>query len=202
VEPADLERLADDLHSERMLRIVGFPSGRVGIEFGGSARAKRLRDYLTGRSVFDRGQMSEWVNPKEEGPTLAILQDGLRREVNARGITVEINPTSNLLIGNLGDLERHPLWRLRPPVHIDGQPSVSICIGSDDPVTFATTLREEYQLIEDTLVLAGLPIKTVSAWLDDARNVGLRDRFTLPLGTTGDVDSVRQRGGSHLDLPP
>lgn len=174
----------------------------MGIEPGRSVRAKQLRDYLTSRSVFDRGQVSEWVNPKEEGAMLTLLQDQLRREVNDRGITVEINPTSNLLIGNLGDIERHPLWRLRPPLHVDGQPSVSVCIGSDDPVTFGTTLREEYQLIEDALVLAGLSNNTVNAWLDDARKVGLRDRFTLPLGTVDEVDSLCQRRSGDLDLPP
>jgi len=106
-----------------------------------------------------------------------------------------------MLIGNLGDLQRHPLWDLRPPLNRDGRSSVVVCLGSDDPLTFATTLREEYQLIEDTLVLAGLKVKDGREWLNYARAAGLRERFTLS-GVIRDVNSVFLQSGSRLDLLP
>ena len=60
------------------------------------------------------------------------------------------------MTGDLSDLKSHPLWRLRPPIPIDGVPPVSICIGSDDPVVFSTDLRQEYQRVFDALITAGL----------------------------------------------
>ena len=57
---------------------------------------------------------------------------------------------------------------------------VSVCIGSDDPLTFATDLRAEYQLVHDTLVLAGRSEAEAGEWIDAARKTGLDYRFTVP----------------------
>ena len=115
-----------------------------------------------------------------QGEELVYLQGELRRKVGLRGITVEVNPTSNLLIGDLGDLTGHPLWRLRPPrpgsVDI---PPVAICIGSDDPVVFGSDLRQEYQCLADAMTLAGLSDEEIRQWLDRTRASGLESRFTL-----------------------
>ena len=59
-------------------------------------------------------------------------------------------------------------------------PPLSVCIGSDDPLTFATNLPHEYQLLFDALVLAGQSHETALGWLDKARAAGMRGRFTLP----------------------
>ncbi len=107
----------------------------------------RLCRYLRDPTLFERGREVVWVAPGAQGEELVYLQGELRRKVGLRGITVEVNPTSNLLIGDLGDLTGHPLWRLRPPrpgsVDI---PPVAICIGSDDPVVFGSDLREELSM--------------------------------------------------------
>ena len=104
----------------------------------------------------------------------------IRQKLGQRGIAVEVNPSSNLLIGDLSDLTKHPLWRLRPPRSSGDAPPVSVCIGSDDPLTFATKLPQEYQLLHDALVLAGLSEAEAACWLDETRETGLRNRFTLP----------------------
>ena len=92
---------------------------------------------------------------------------------------IEVNPTSNLLIGNLGDLRNHPLWRLRSPESKTAT-DLRVCIGSDDPITFATDLPTEYALLHDALVLAGLGADKADQWIDRARRTGLSSRFTLP----------------------
>jgi hypothetical protein len=61
--------------------------------------------------------------------TLAALQAGLLKKLSARRVVVEVNPTSNLLIGDLGDLTLHPLWRLRPLQGNGDATPVSICVG-------------------------------------------------------------------------
>jgi hypothetical protein len=193
--------LAADLHDPEALRRVRFPGGPASAA-GLRGRDAVLRDYLTLAQVFTAGREIVWVDPAAEAEVLAGLQAGLRRKVADRGITVEVNPTSNLLIGDLHDLARHPLWRLRPPRPDPEFPPVHVCLGSDDPVTFATHLRQEYQLIHDALVLAGLTEAGARRWLDRARSAGMETRFTLPRVRGGSLWSFLNLDGPDLDLPP
>ncbi len=66
------------------------------------------------------------------------------RRGGCAGLAVEINPTSNFLIGNLGEWRRHPLFRMNPPDG-GGVNPVPLVVGSDDPMVFATGLPDEYQ---------------------------------------------------------
>lgn len=155
-----------------------------------------LYSYLIEPSTFRRGQEQELVDPAFEAESLLALQTALRRKVGSSGITVEINPSSNLLIGNLSDLQRHPLWRLRPPVPDGKVGPIAVCIGSDNPITFSTSTREEYQIVYDTLTLAGLSDVDARRWIEDARESGLESRFTLPL--TKSYDYLFRR--IHVDI--
>jgi len=56
---------------------------------------------------------------------------------------------------------------------------VRVTIGSDDPITFATTLPDEYQLVADTLSAAGVTGPQVDLWLSAAQRCGLMGRFTV-----------------------
>ena len=125
--------------------------------------------------------------------------------MGTRGLTVEVNPSSNLLIGDLGRIDEHPIWRLRPVRPIDDIPPLSVCIGSDDPLTFATTLPHEYQLLFDTLVLSGRSHEEALDWLEHARAAGMRARFTLPRRVTRTPEKLRPtfaRGHRPAPLPP
>jgi len=53
------------------------------------------------------------------------------------------------------------------------------CIGSDDPVTFATNLREEFALLYDALLAGGLSDDQAERWLTDVRQRGMDARFTV-----------------------
>lgn len=148
---------------------------------GNRARIELLETYLSDRQVFDRGQQIVWVETAAEGPAIDALQRALRMKVTNRGIAIEVNPTSNLLIGDLGDMSQHPMWRLRPPVHDPDLPPLAVCIGSDDPVTFGSSLREEYQSVYDALIDAGNTAEIARDWLESARVTGMEYRFTRPL---------------------
>jgi Adenosine deaminase len=179
VSLGDLLRFRHALYSWATLRRVGFPDRGPSTLSNPENAVPLLRDYLVSDGIFRRGRAIEWIDPSGEGDSLAELQDGVRKEVDHRGITIEVNPSSNLLIGDISDLAVHPLWRLCPPVPRDGLSPVKICIGSDDPITFSTSLREEYQLVHDALVSGGVSSDEVFRWLEQARVNGLRSRFTL-----------------------
>ena len=128
--------------------------------------------------VFARSQELVSVPVEREIDLIMELQSMVCADLAQRGVAIEINPASNLLIGNLGDLTKHPLWRICPPVGRTPEPSLRVCVGSDDPITFATRLPEEYQLLWDALVDAGLSSRDADEWLDRARTTGLAVRFT------------------------
>lgn len=180
VPPYELEHFVECLYDEWVLRQMEFPNGSPPKGELAPPSLELVRDYLTSADLFERGQETEWIDPGAEGDALAALQVGVRRRLGQIGIAVEVNPTSNLLIGDLGDLSKHPLWRLRPPAGMGDAPPLSVCIGSDDPLTFATDLRAEYQLVHDTLVLAGCSEAEAGEWIDAARKTGLAYRFTVP----------------------
>lgn len=174
----------DALHDAGLRKIVGFPDGPyapVPLDEQEALRRELVYRWLTDRMVHDRAQQLKKIEIEPEVPLVTALQEHVRGEIASRGIVVEINPSSNLLIGHLGDLTSHPLWRLCPPAGMaTTAPPVRVCIGSDDPITFATTLPEEYQLLADALAGAGVDGPNVDAWLEAARQCGLASRFTVP----------------------
>lgn len=144
--------------------------------------ARLLRHYLMDERLFRRGQTPVTV-PADDGEVRALdaVQRALRRGVALRGVVVEVNPSSNLLVGDLLDLRHHPILRLCPPEPIDDLPPVPIAVGSDDPVVFSTRLIHEYALLHRTARAAGYAERVVQTWLDDVRRTGMDARFTVAL---------------------
>ncbi|WP_158619282.1 hypothetical protein [Corallococcus sp. AB011P] len=142
---------------------------------------KLLKDHRERMDVFQRGQrLVDITLDESEVAALYATQDALRREVGQRGIVVEVNPSSNLLIGDLLDLRNHPILRLFPPEHrADGPPPVHIAVGSDDPITFSTHLVREYSLLHEAALTAGYPDRVVHEWLAAIRQTSLDARFTV-----------------------
>lgn len=139
-----------------------------------------LKNYLDSESVFRRGQSLVDVPIRgEEVEALSALQNALRQGIGQKGIVVEVNPSSNLLIGDLLDLRNHPILRLCPPEPEPGAPpSITIAIGSDDPLTFGTQLLREYSLLHQAALSAGYPERVVHDWLESIRRSAMDARFT------------------------
>lgn len=200
LSPWELNRLVRVLHDERVLRHLGFPDGLP------QSEADRYRDvfnYLTKPEIFARGRRIVWVDPASDVDALEHLQTRLRQKVGRMNLTIEVNPSSNLLIGHFGELGDHPLWRLAPVSNQDGVPPLSVCIGSDDPLTFATTLPEEYQLLYDALMKNDCSNATAHDWLERARKAGMSSRFTVPVrGKAQQPITFGSVSGDSLDLDP
>ena len=176
LDPWDLEQLGADLADADRLGAAAFPDGRTVTT--GDNRSRLLLGYLTDQAVFRAGRRTVWVDPAGEVDAIQRIGCSQRAEIGRRGLAVEINPTSNLLIGDLGDLAGHPLWRLNSPVPGDDGPRLAVTVGSDDPLVFNSALPMEYQLLFDALVLAGLSDSEALRWLDGVRRTGLERRFT------------------------
>ena len=195
ISPEELSELVKLLHDEQELRQQGFPNRSVrstlstrhpGIkERGGQGL---LQAFLRSTEVWQNGRALESISLNElkhELEALKRLQSALRHKITALGLTVEVTPSSNLMVADLGFLEEHPIWRLMPFQPVDDVPPLSVCIGSDDPLTFATNLPKEYQLLYDTVVLADQSHEVALDWLDKARAAGMAGRFTLSRSIVG-----------------
>ena len=198
LDPLEVEQLGTDLADIGRLQEAAVPDGRAVTAH--DDRSKRLLRYLTDQAVFRAGRRTVWVDPAGEVDAIGRIGSSLRAEIGRRGLAIEINPTSNLLIGDLGDLAGHPLWRLNSPVPGDGGPRLAVTVGSDDPLVFNSTLPMEYQLLFDALVLAGLSDSEALRWLDDVRLTGLERRFTTGAATAACWKDSENHAA--LDPPP
>ena len=177
--PRDAAQIVAWLRDPKQLQMMGFPDGMLPDE-PLSALSRQFERYLTEPSLYRRGRVTEWVAVQEDGPAVAELQRLVRLRYATTGITIEVNPISNLLVGDLTDLNSHPLWRISPGLGHDVDSTLRICVGSDDPFPFATCLPEEYQFLFDSLVLAGRSQAEARTWLEHIRQLGMESRFTMP----------------------
>lgn len=194
-EPHQLAEFHHVLH-----RLLCHPESRLPAEAGGleafahaeeMLRPDQVRDYAlirelvtayrTDEGIFKRGEVLVDVTLDEaEVSALYAVQNALRCGVSLRNIVVEVNPSSNLLIGDLMDLRNHPILRLFPPERKEGAPPpVTIAVGSDDPITFSTWLLHEYSLLYDAALAAGYPDRVVQTWLEKIQRMGMDARFTV-----------------------
>jgi len=186
--PEDLTMFWRLLHRQRALLDAGFPNqprrqpDRNQDEDSKNTPQRLLNSYLSNKEVWRKGRVLENIDLralKHESGALEELQRGLRQRIGKLGLTIEVNPSSNLLIGDLIDFRNHPLWRIKPVNGSKKTSPLSICIGSDNPLTFATTLPHEYQLLFDAMVLGDESNEVAIKWIDEVRESGLRARFTL-----------------------
>lgn len=207
----DTFALYDDLFNTNMLHQVGFPNGENVMANLSQVTPQNRRwywllTYLTDIRCFEAGyQIIEVHNTPDETEALYTMQRSVRQRVCQKEITIEVNPSSNFLIADLQNLEFHPLWNLNPPpehqLDTEMGPPVNICIGSDDPITFATNLPQEYELLYNILLQKGVGSVQALQWLDQVRQTGLNARFTLSFGQNNrDADDVWQQLLQDLKL--
>ncbi len=152
-----------------------------------SLSGRQLLDrYLSDDDVCQRGAEPVAVEATElESAMLRGAQAMLRRSLSALEVTIEANPSSNLLVGTIDSLRGHPALALAPvkglSTHrVEGLAPLKVSLNSDDPTTFATCLADEYAHLYYALVLEGVASKDALDWLRELRDNGWRSRFSLP----------------------
>ena len=130
------------------------------------------------------------IPTEPDAALLAQIQQHLAHLIARWQVTIEVNPSSNLLIGALKQPLDQPMFRLRP-VEPNVPHALPIAISTDDPITFATRLADEYAYAWAGMVVSGnVPPTYAHQWLDEAADAAWRARFTVPIG--------RADRGSHL----
>ncbi|WP_170446782.1 adenosine deaminase [Ruegeria arenilitoris] len=98
----------------------------------------------------------------------AIEDPDLVHELADRGVTLEVCPGSNVVLGLYPDFAAHPIARLRAA-------GVKVTVSTDDPPFFHTTMRREYDMLAQAF---GWDAKDFAALNDTALNAAFCDEET------------------------
>jgi len=96
-------------------------------------------------------------------PVTKAVHEFVHRQVAEMQVAIEINPSSNLLVGGFRSIFEQPVFHFA---------DLPIVIGADDPLTFATTLADDYAYAWAGMVLSGeiTPSQATSRLEEAARN--------------------------------
>ena len=96
-------------------------------------------------------QPSTFILPASIVDDISALQEGMMDDIERRGIYIECNPSSNLMIGPFEKYEELPIWRFhnvdRPQRHC-----INISINTDDKGVFATSLYNELSIVSLSMI--------------------------------------------------
>lgn len=122
------------------------------------------------------------------------IQRELKKEIAARGIGIETNPSSNYMIGAFKRYSKHPIVNFYNQGLVVDQklleecPQIWCSINTDDQGVFGTSLENEYALMACALEREkgqdGKPIynkNMIYQWLDNIRINGNRQSFNVAL---------------------
>lgn len=113
---------------------------------------------------------------KDEIKVYQKLQEYLIRKVEKKGIYLEVNPTSNLTIGDFSQINQHPIFKLSD-IHESDEKHVMVTINSDDPAVFNTNIENELAYIYYAAEELGYSKSETLEWIDRIRQQGLDASF-------------------------
>jgi hypothetical protein len=124
----------------------------------------------------------------------------LTTEVARWQMCIETNPSSNLIVGSLDTMMAQDFLHTRPTSRSNqGAETLTWSISTDDPISFATSLADEYAYAWAGMVLrkeSPLDPAYARAMLDEAAATSMRMRFTLP---HDERDGTRRSGPRASD---
>ncbi|WP_026491143.1 hypothetical protein [Butyrivibrio sp. XPD2002] len=103
---------------------------------------------------INRGLEEEYVKVEKwfEG-VMRAMQDKMLEIIADKGISIECNPSSNVLIGPFNEYCEHPITRFNNYILEDNEnnPEVKVSINTDDLGVFDTSLENEYALMYEAI---------------------------------------------------
>lgn len=103
------------------------------------------------------------------------LQGVLQKKLSRQGIVIEINPSSNLVIGDIDKVTENQIYKIS---HIEqGKDNILSCINSDDPTVFNTNVSNELAFIYYGMLEQGVGKETAIAWIEKLRKNGIEASF-------------------------
>lgn len=107
---------------------------------------------------------------------IQLMQSIVLEKIAAYGIIVEMNPTSNVMIGEMDSVLAHQVYKLNP-VEKDRIHSVMVNVNSDDPTIFNTNVSNELSYLYYGLLDQKVGKEECLEWIDRIRQYGLDTSF-------------------------
>ncbi len=133
----------------------------------------RINEILDDRVISPRAlSRTMVVEPKREVSVLRTVHKFVHDRVAAMQVGIEVNPSSNLLVGGFRAIFEQPVF------HFENLP---LLLSADDPLTFATTLADDYAYAWAGMILPGkvTPAEATNRLVEAARN-SVRYAFAGP----------------------
>lgn len=129
-----------------------------------SPRVREIGDNIITIDMQDRKDL--WLAVCREA------QQNLQNLVRDRQLVVEVNPTSNRIIGPMDRIADHPIFKLTLDQQHHLAREIRVTINTDDPGIFATSLPHEFYLLGESLISRGVSEPEVVKWLNWLRKNG------------------------------
>lgn len=142
-----------------------------------------IRSYLWNRTTQELAKAEVRLIVEPASPERAMLEKArnrLVREMARMQVCIECNPSSNFVVGGLEAVGAAQDFLRRRAT--ENKSTLTWTISTDDPITFATTLADEYAYAWAGMVCADSVCDPSYArgLLDEAAATSMRMRFTLP----------------------
>lgn len=163
----------------------------TGFNMAGEERMGRVADYARAFDVareaglgltihagevcgaFSVSDALDLVKPSRIGHGVRSVEDpALLRRLAEEGIVLEVCPGSNVALSVFADFESHPLRQLMDA-------GIRVCINSDDPPFFKTSLKREYELASGIMGFSEAEINRMTRTALEAAFVDEETRKTL-----------------------
>lgn len=120
-----------------------------------------------------------YVN-EEDFKLLTNIQNMLIKKIEKIGIYVEVNPTSNVAIGDAKNFYSHHILNLNSKglrENDEETHEVLLTVNSDDPIIFNTNCENELSYIYHALSYQGYNKERILNWIDKIRRMGMDSSF-------------------------
>lgn len=152
--------------------------------------------------VFEenRSKVIQYAIKENDVAVFKELQEHLLQKIEQRGIYIETNLTSNVVIGGMEDMRDHPIFRMN--VLPSAGHHVMVTVNSDDPVVFNTNVENELSYIYHAMGHGGHAKEDILNWIDKIRQNGMdasfiqreKDPVTLLKEVSGILDDLSRYG--------
>ncbi len=150
---------------------------------------KLYHNYQFNAEAKIRGEeICEYKIPDGYEDLITQLQNKMQFSISSKHLSIEANPTSNVLIGGYTTYENHPLKRFfnlgltYDYEKINNCPQLSVSVNTDNVGIFSTSLENEFAMLAIGMEEAMLRDNTghsrmIYDWLDKIRVAGIEQQF-------------------------
>jgi len=132
--------------------------------------------YWISPEVRKEGNKVKVVNMKEQRSLWLELccrvEDKMKQLIHEKELVVEVNPSSNRIIGPMERYQQHHVFHLTLDASRRLSRHVRVSVNTDNPAVCNTTLAHEYYLLGEILIEEGVPEAEVVTWLEWLRKNG------------------------------